>query len=61
MKKPRKKKIPEIKKIWDLPIEEIMNVITQLEDKYPDSGQLVSYKKEVTRRERGDAVEEAGD
>lgn len=61
MRKPRKKKIPEIKKIWDLPLEEIERIIASIEEKFPTSGQLESYRKEIRRREAGEDVNEIQD
>lgn len=61
MRKPRKKKIPEIKKIWDLPLEEIERIIASIEERFPTSGQLESYRKEVKRREGGEDVREIDD
>lgn len=61
MRKPRKKKIPEIKKIWDLPLEEIERIITSIEERFPTSGQLESYRKEIRRREEGNDVREMED
>lgn len=61
MRKPRKKKIPDIKKIWDLPLEEIERIIASIEERFPTSGQLESYRKEVKRREGGEDVREIDD
>ncbi|UZV39647.1 hypothetical protein APT65_00032 [Trabzonvirus APT65] len=61
MRKPRKKKIPEIKKIWDLPLEEIERIIASIEDRFPTSNQLESYRKEIKRREEGEDVKEVQD
>lgn len=52
-KRPRKKKVAPIPKIWELPVEEIMKVVNHLSENYPDSAQLMSYSKELKRREEG--------
>ncbi|UIW10572.1 hypothetical protein PQC38_gp096 [Aeromonas phage BUCT695] len=56
-RKPRKKKIPEIRKIWDLPQQEIEDVVAHLREKFPTSGLLKSYEKELTRRINNEPVE----
>ncbi|MGL5015026.1 MAG: hypothetical protein ACRC6V_12160 [Bacteroidales bacterium] len=57
-KRPRKKKVAPIRKIWELPEEEILAVITHLRSKYPDSAQLYRYMREIKRREEGAPIPE---
>lgn len=57
-RRPRKKKIPPVLKIWEMKEEEIIKIVEHLREKYPDSAQLYRYMKELKRREDGDPIPE---
>lgn len=57
MKKPRKKKVKPIQKIWEMDVAAIQAVIDHVKPKYPDSAQLARYEQELKRREEGKPVE----
>lgn len=60
-RKPRRKKVPEIRKIWDVPLEEIQAVVEHLKKNFPTSGHLVHLEKELKRREEGKPIPEVSD
>lgn len=55
-RKPRKK-LPKILILWEMETDEIIKIVTHLREKFPTSGQLVRYEKELTRRENNEPVE----
>ena len=60
-RKPRKKKVPTVPKIWEMDVAAIQAVIDHIKPKYPDSAQLARYEKELKRREDNQPVEEFKD
>ncbi|MGL5015455.1 MAG: hypothetical protein ACRC6V_14400 [Bacteroidales bacterium] len=61
MRKPRRKKIQPVAKIWEMDVAAIQAVIDHVKPKYPDSAQLVRYEKELKRREDNQPIEEFKD
>lgn len=49
-RKPRKKKVKAVLRIEDLPLEELQKIVDHLREKFPTSGQLITYNEELTRR-----------
>ena len=57
-RKPRKKKVQPIPKIWEMDVAAIQAVIDHVKPNYPDSAQLVRYEAELVRRAKDLPVEE---
>ena len=49
-RKPRKKKVKAVLRIEDLPLEEIESIVSHLKEKFPTSGQLITYEGELNKR-----------
>ena len=60
-RKPRKKKVQPVQKIWEMDVAAIQAVIDHIKPNYPDSAQLVRYEKELKRRENNQPIEEFKD
>ena len=56
MTRKSRKKIPKILILWEMDTEEILRIANHLREKFPTSGQLIAYEKELSRRERGESV-----
>lgn len=61
MKKPRKKKIQPIRKLWEIDDGELNAVIAHLQIAYPTSQQLETFEKEMARRKAGLPIPEVKD
>ena len=57
-RKPRKKKVPTVPKIWEMDVAAIQAVIDHVKPNYPDSAQLVRYEAELERRAKDLPLEE---
>ncbi len=57
-KRPRKKKIPELRKIWDFPQEEVEALAAHLRANYPTSHHLITYERELLRRANNEPIPE---
>lgn len=57
-RKPRKKKVQPIPKLWEMDEAAILAVIQHLSENYPDSAILGRYKAEIKRRQENKPIPE---